>query len=561
MKKLQVTLVILLCNWAIGSTQSITGSVIIFEGDSISTVEDIYTDSEGTAWILFTKPFTPGVSDLCLAGIQPKGNLAALPLAIYTAASGGDNALTVFQSDLAGSFSNGDIVVSLNLGQRGQYALKRFQNVLLKIGPSDQGLKIITEKTVEYPFWHGYKISSLLISQDDHLFTSVRLSDNPFSTTLIEFNKLDAYFNHLWSEDGYFMKAGEQLLVNGYAIPSPDGGCTILYKDDVTTDGSADRNFYIRRLDASGNNLWQRDILVNAQRGLSGWDFPLFAGDAGDFFILANGTDVARYLPDGTNAYPAFNPPALQINDSIVTNVVLRRVFGNGMIYAEFMKRHKDQFPGTDSLIFGQLFDSSGERLWGDKGVAVDKGSIYNTRTIRNSGDTLIRIHQTEDLLSNPGSRLYHLLTQAFDRSGEMIWTKDLGPFPNPVTIADFRQSQAAIFFKETPEGGRQRLVATAIHSDGTLGFGSTSANPLPLTDRPKFRFSHETKTIIIEDSGNFDLYRLQDLQGHIVSQGSTRKSIATGSFTPGIYLLTLFTQHTQHTQHTQPYTTKLFLN
>jgi hypothetical protein len=555
MIKLQVTLLILFCSWAAGTSQSITGSVMIYEGDSISSVEDYYTDWHGVAWILFTKPFNQGVSELCLAGVHPKGYLAARPIALYTASTGGENTLSVFKSDLAGSFSNGDLVVSLNLGQRGQHALKRFQNVLLKIGTSDQGLEILTEKTFEYPFWYGYKLSSLLISQDDHLFTSMKFLDNPFTTTLIEFNKLDKEFQPLWGETGYEMTSGDQLLVNGYAIPSPDGGCTILFKDDVTQDGSADRNYYLRRLDDSGRGLWNRDVLVNIQRELNGWDFPLFAGDAGDLFILANGSNVARYLPDGTNAYPAFNPPALSINDSVVTYVAIRRTMGNGMIYAECMKRQKDQFPGTDSLIFGQLFDRSGERLWGDNGVAVDRGSIYNTMNFRNSGDTLIRFHQTQDLKTKPGSRLYYLHTQAFDRSGILIWSKDLGPYPNPVTVADFKNGQAVIFFKESPDDGRQRLVATAIQSDGTLGFSSTSVNNEPFNEHPKVRIVQDSRNLIIKEYGRYEFYNLQDLQGRIISHGRIKKSIPTNSLTPGIYILTLFTQHTQ------PFTTKLFLN
>jgi hypothetical protein len=329
----------------------------------------------------------------------------------------------------------------------------------------------------------------------------------------------------------------------------------ILYKDDMSQAGSADRHYYLRRLDALGNNLWDRDILVSVQPGLLGWDFPLFAGDSGDFFILANGSDIARYLPDGTNAYPTDNPPALPVNDSIVTSTYLRRVLGRGMVYVEFMKRQKDQFPGTDSLVFGQLFNASGERLWGYNGKAVDKGSLLDSRSFRNSGDTLIRYYHKADNPAMTSTISYTLQTQAFDGTGNLLWRKELGPYPGSVSVSDFFNGQATLIYKETTSTGQQRLMATALHSDGRTGFQTTSFDSIDIKGQPTIRIFPQSNQILIENCVGYEFYRLVDIHGHIVSIGPVSKTISTLHLLPNLYLLTLYSSSLP------PYTSKLFIN
>ena len=234
-----------------------------------------------------------------------------------------------------------------------------YSYIFLQLVNADGSLRFSQEMTVNLDT--GYRARD---------FASIGLDpQNNFRIAWLDKNvfvqKISSLGEHLWMADS---KGNEVMGSSNQSQPTvaadQSGGAFVLWVDDRNVNS----NLFLQRTDAAGNRLWDADILVNNDWGLK------------------------------TNIRPSLSVDAT----------------GNATVV---------WFRDDPGGVMIQRFDGSGNRLWKNNVLAVQRGIFQLRVSCDPAGNSYIAFIGTDQINNVP---TYRTFVQKMDSAGTKLWPDDL---------------------------------------------------------------------------------------------------------------------------------------
>lgn len=280
----------------------------------------------------------------------------------------------------------------------------------------------------------------------------------------VRLQRLDASGNVLWMSDVVLSDPNASLSLCDLK-PALDGGVIASWVRSASFNSP--KHLYAQRLDADGNLLWGANHVAVFDGGsLQFGNFPPMVSDGSGGAVFAwystSGSlqcFVQRLDADGNEVFPHNGVPVSinPLQDRVSPSAAFDS--NTGETYVFWMEQRNAQ---SERGVYGQRFDASGARQWGDNGVVI--------RPVSPSTD-------------------FRSINAAFTAGGAMASFIESAGFGNDAVRAagldpagDFTWSPAVV--DVTPGGvERARLVSTAGSASGRITLvwqhGSTGSSDL----------------------------------------------------------------------------------
>jgi len=259
----------------------------------------------------------------------------------------------------------------------------------------------------------------------------------------IHAQRLNDSGNKSWGEQGITVgsatsgSASWLYGVNHQLALDGSGGVVVIWNDkrDYTLDMNKwQGHLYAQKLDSAGRLLWENDKINIGLPGLGIDWFEVLADGSGNLIILceqAYWDDLRRDIR--TDIYVQkldFNGNVFWDSDGTAIcrgiNARSESIVSDGYGGAFVLVEHEDYsiYLGyRSSDIYVHRIDSSGNLVWGDKGVAISKGAYLDFVAIVKSTDGAIVIWQ--DCYAK-GKNKFQVRAQKIDYFGDIQWKNGL---------------------------------------------------------------------------------------------------------------------------------------
>jgi hypothetical protein len=238
--------------------------------------------------------------------------------------------------------------------------------------------------------------------------------------------RIDASGGSLWTTNGIAVCTGV-LDVGGNmhlrSIPDGSGGAIIVWEDGRSI-GIVDYHIYAQRIDASGTVLWTVDGVAIQNLENSGGRDPVLVSDGAGGAIIAwqdarhpsSGIYAQRVNASGTVLWTANGVPVLSITGG--QHVKIESDSAGGAIIAWTDYRNGL----SESDIYAQRLDASGNALWAVNGIPVSAAAEYQQLgeivTDASGGAMMV-------WMDHRSGTEYDIYAQRVDPLGNMLWTTD----------------------------------------------------------------------------------------------------------------------------------------
>ncbi|HEX5500441.1 MAG TPA: hypothetical protein VFX03_14480 [Thermomicrobiales bacterium] len=346
------------------------------------------------------------------------------------------------------------------------------------------------------------------------------------------FARLDANGNELWDPEVVISDPNGNGLTLSDLHGAEAGSAIFSY---VSASGfSGPKHLLAQKLDPSGASEWTTAVYDGGS--LQFGNFPTFIpdGTGGAVFAWYDSGTLASHVQhlnaDGSEVFPhngvlvSTNSSDAQVSPSAAYDGA------TGDIFAFWTE--EDQLTQGNRGVYGQKIDASGNRDWGDDGVAVvnlGTGADYLTSTVATSDDGAIVFYA-----GGFGFGEDQLYAARFDTNGNLVWNPGIVDLSSTPTVkfrlnSTMTASGMAIVTWGDSATGDSNILAQNVNGDGSLGatcptgYESFSGSVAPGergTSDGYFAPAGIENGILISPPG-FRLFALTKLQGEAQLIGS----------------------------------------
>lgn len=273
-------------------------------------------------------------------------------------------------------------------------------------------------------------------------------------------------------------------------VPSAGGDVILAWLRNIQLFSSP-RHIWAQRIDAAGNAVWNSatPVIVLAQSVPIGY-YPEVIEDGSGGAVIGwhrsagtpNVVGVQRVLADGSLAFPA------EVNGLNPSTDTTRYRYSPSVSFNPATAEITVLFDERDSTqaqrgVYGQRFDSAGNRLWGSEGkVIVPLSQAEQTGRIRHrntSDNGVVCAYFQADSFGSPNNRVR---SQRLDSNGDPVWSPAVRDVCSVLSAKDDPEiieapdaaprgtNDGTILAWTDGRNGQNDVYAQRINIDGTLG-------------------------------------------------------------------------------------------
>jgi len=255
-------------------------------------------------------------------------------------------------------------------------------------------------------------ISSIVISNDQCVIATHNLLEDDEGD--IQVHKINSEGEHLW--DSKFSLQGESVRQTRLRASESDysGGVILIYEYErrITVNDTLRRFLGVKamRISDAGDSLWTRQVYEREKEP---------RGDRfGEIEPVMNYAGSGRFFVAWADFYQAFQVVTINVNGDLIweepTDVILNPESYtkleavnsyNGVCYV-WRDIDDDRENGGSDQQFGQRISLEGERLWGDRGRAIQNRTVwYSSITTDGNGGviTVVESNPTIQMINRNG--------------------------------------------------------------------------------------------------------------------------------------------------------------
>lgn len=368
-------------------------------------------------------------------------------------------------------------------------------------------------------------------------------------TDQLVISAIDEAGNKLLGENGLIFTSDTEAYYADPYVVSSEENAILVYSLNSGSFPSADRILYANRIDDEGNELWDSPTLISDASGIAGFtDLSVISDKSGGVFISWHDDRDNDLNSSGFVQHISSEGAALMGESGIevaTQNNVQRfnpYVAVNNPETNEISVFWRQTDAGQSQAgLYGQRFNSAGERLWGDNGaeilpVGATFGTLIGTQAMDATNSLVVY-----SKIGDGTNEFMHAM--ALDDLAEPVWSgtsTEMSVTPSGISFADlgaFEEEQAVVAWQDSRDNNG--IYAQNIHSDGTIGIIDTEI-PDVINDEISI-YPNPADDVITIKANLFSKVLIRNSMGQIVSR---RKIDSNGTirFEPkssGVYLIT----------------------
>ncbi len=313
----------------------------------IPSIEEAIADGSGGAIVIFDDFY----EELSVIKIDSEGNFPWGKDGVSLGLHGGPPCRDAASDNLGGVIGVQDIceddsISAQRVDSEGNILWQR-GGVQVFVGPAE-GPQVASDGS-----GGAIIVFSRLIPSEEHR--------HGYSDSDIYAQRVDAEGNILWQPDGVPICVGPSHPEIPRIVDDDAGGVIIIWRRGAC--------IYAQRIDSNGNILWQEDGVKVCEGGVNIYPFMVSDSSGGVILIWSHGDEIRGQRLDATGR-KLWGPKGAVVSFPGRHSPVAISEDGYGGVFISWVA---SKFIGDETLSYVQRIDAQGNRLWGEKGILLNR--------------------------------------------------------------------------------------------------------------------------------------------------------------------------------------------